>query len=96
MSVKPTAVAAKLRTFGLIWIVLAPILFLMAAISTVKSEQTYGTAILVLVWPAQAGPILRVAMALMIAAPGMPFPLMARRLRHVLKTMSVETAPSSA
>ena len=30
-----------LRAFGLIWIVLAPVVFSMAAISTVKSDATY-------------------------------------------------------
>ena len=140
MSVTPSAVAARLRTVGLIWIVLAPVLFLLAAVSTVRSDQTYniqlaafslvavagivfgtaavlrrswsatglfvlsclgatyffGAAISTLVWPALAGPIWRVAMALMIAAPAMPFLLMARRLRHLVKTMRGETAASAA
>ncbi len=33
--------ARELRTFGTIWIILAPIMWLMAAISTVRSDITY-------------------------------------------------------
>ena len=140
MSVTRTAAAARLRTLGLIWLVLAPVLFLMAAISTVRSDLTYniqitafsmvavagvffgtaavlrrswsavglfvlsclgatyffGAVILTLVLPSQGGPIVRVAVALMIAPCGIPFLLMARGLRPVLKTMGGETAPGSA
>lgn len=43
MSVTPIAAAAKrLRALGLVWIVLAPVVFLMAAISTVRSDLAYN------------------------------------------------------
>ena len=139
MSMTHTAAAARLRTIGLIWIVLGPVLFLMAAISTVGSDLTYniqitafsmvaaagvlfgtaavlrrswsamglfvlscigatyffGAALVTLFWPV-GEPTLRVVVVLMIAPQAMAFLLMARGLRPVLKTMSGETAPSSA
>jgi hypothetical protein len=39
--------ARRLRTFGLVWIVLAPILVLMASMSTVSSDVTYAIQVAV-------------------------------------------------
>src|SRR5688500_6661303 len=56
MAVTPSAVAAKrLRTFGLIWIVLAPVVFLTAAISTVRSDLTYNIQLTAFSMVAAAG-----------------------------------------
>jgi len=38
---QPPSSSASLRKFGVVWIVLSPIIFLMAAISKVKSDTTY-------------------------------------------------------
>jgi hypothetical protein len=127
----------RLRTFGMIWIALAPILFVMAGISSVHSEVTYrlqlavfsavalagitvgiggifhrmwaatgmlvlswlgaiyflGSALLILLWPAIPGvkaafhPVMLLA-SLGIAPVGVPFILMARSLRAVIKNES--------
>ena len=43
---QPLSSSRRLRKFGIIWIVLAPIVFLMAAISKVKSDATYEIQLL--------------------------------------------------
>ena len=64
MSVTPTAAAARLRTIGLIWIVLAPVLFLMPAISTVRSDLTYNIQITAFSMVAAAGVFFGIAAVL--------------------------------
>jgi drug/metabolite transporter (DMT)-like permease len=51
----------RIRKFGLIWIVLAPCVFLMAAISTVRSETTYNIQLAVFTAVAVIAIILGVA-----------------------------------
>lgn len=38
---QPRSSTGRLRRFGVIWILLAPVIYMMAAISTVKSDTTY-------------------------------------------------------
>jgi hypothetical protein len=127
----------RLRMFGGIWVALAPLLFLMAAISTVRSETTYyiqlagfsivalgglvagvgalfrcawagrfllvlswlgaayfiGSALMLLLWPffpdtAAKLNVVILLISLGIALTGMPFVLMARSLRRILKDIS--------
>ncbi len=128
----------RLRTFGMIWIALAPVVFVMAGISSVHSQSTYrvqlavfsavalagivvgiggifhrmwaasgmlvlswlgaiyflGSALLILLWPAIPGvkavfhPVMLLA-SFGIAPFGVPFILMARSLRAVIKNESV-------
>src|SRR5688572_19310721 len=51
----------RIRTFGAVWIMLAPVVFLMAAISTVQSEVTYRVQLAAFSAVALAGVILGVA-----------------------------------
>jgi hypothetical protein len=135
----------RIRTFGAVWIMLAPVVFLMAAISTVQSEVTYrvqlaafsavalagvilgvagllgrswaavgllvlsllgaayffGAALLILVWPLVPGSAAEfnavvMLVPLMIAPFGVPFLLMARSLRRIVRQRRTDVGPGEA
>jgi hypothetical protein len=51
----------RLRTFGAVWLLLAPVVYVMAALSTLKSEADYRVQLAVFSVVALAGVILGVA-----------------------------------